>query len=121
MNKQLCPHHPNVDYKTAWGCPECVIELRAALAASRAECAKLIEEYLSTPSAGPVVPLNENWITMQTCIHHNDSERERAGCPVCMMNEAETLAKALEAHGYNGNPALAAFRSRHPAQKGQEP
>jgi len=28
MSRQLCPHHPTVDYKTAWGCPECLTELR---------------------------------------------------------------------------------------------
>lgn len=29
--RQLCPSHPNVDYRTAWGCPDCVRELRVAL------------------------------------------------------------------------------------------
>lgn len=28
----LCQSHPNVDYKTAWGCPECVAEMRKRLA-----------------------------------------------------------------------------------------
>ncbi len=32
--RQLCSDHPNVNYKTAWGCPECVRELRMALAES---------------------------------------------------------------------------------------
>lgn len=33
MSRQLCKSHPDVDYKTAWGCPECVRELREALCA----------------------------------------------------------------------------------------
>jgi len=32
MSRQLCNLHPNVDYKTAWGCPDCLVELRAELA-----------------------------------------------------------------------------------------
>jgi hypothetical protein len=35
--RQLCQSHPGVDYRTAWGCPECVAELRAQLATERAE------------------------------------------------------------------------------------
>lgn len=27
-SRVLCQLHPNVDYKHAWGCPECVAELR---------------------------------------------------------------------------------------------
>lgn len=30
--RQLCPTHPEVNYKTAWGCPDCVKELRETLA-----------------------------------------------------------------------------------------
>ncbi len=26
--RQLCPHHPNVNYKIAWGCPDCLAQLR---------------------------------------------------------------------------------------------
>lgn len=29
--RQLCPNHPDVNYKTAWGCPECVREMRDGL------------------------------------------------------------------------------------------
>jgi hypothetical protein len=29
MVRPLCQTHPDVNYKTAWGCPECVRELRA--------------------------------------------------------------------------------------------
>jgi hypothetical protein len=28
MSRQLCKHHPDVDYKIAWGCPDCIVELR---------------------------------------------------------------------------------------------
>ena len=28
ISRTLCQSHPAVDYKTAWGCPECVRELR---------------------------------------------------------------------------------------------
>ena len=29
--RRLCQTHPDVDYRTQWGCPECVAELREAL------------------------------------------------------------------------------------------
>ena len=35
---QLCKTHPGVDYKTSWGCPECVRDLRADNARLRAAC-----------------------------------------------------------------------------------
>lgn len=41
--RQLCSHHPNVNYKTAWGCPDCVMELRIALR----ESVKLQAHYAS--------------------------------------------------------------------------
>ncbi len=79
----------------------------------------------ATPA--PVVPTMQedpHWITMQTCMHHNDSQRERTGCPVCMMNDAEALAKVMQ-EIYDDSidhvvtqlaqEALAAFRSRHTA------
>lgn len=28
MSRQLCKTHPNVDYRKAWGCPDCLAELR---------------------------------------------------------------------------------------------
>ena len=28
MSRSLCKLHPDVDYKTAWGCPDCLAELR---------------------------------------------------------------------------------------------
>lgn len=34
MSRQLCRSHPNVDYKTAWGCPECVSESREKIGAA---------------------------------------------------------------------------------------
>ena len=27
--KRLCKHHPEIDYKHHWGCPDCLAELRA--------------------------------------------------------------------------------------------
>lgn len=35
--RQLCQIHPNVDYRHAWGCPDCVVELRTALAETQQE------------------------------------------------------------------------------------
>ena len=28
ISRRLCKHHPEVDYKTEWGCPRCLAELR---------------------------------------------------------------------------------------------
>jgi len=39
---QLCKTHPGVDYKTAWGCPECVRDLRADNARLRGHCERLL-------------------------------------------------------------------------------
>lgn len=39
MSRQLCPYHPDVDYQHAWGCPDCVRELRAKLARAEMGCA----------------------------------------------------------------------------------
>lgn len=36
-SRQLCPTHPDVNYKTAWGCPECVREMRSELVQLKAE------------------------------------------------------------------------------------
>jgi hypothetical protein len=47
--RQLCPHHPNVDYRAAWGCPDCVEELRVKLAVTRgllAEARPLVMGFL---------------------------------------------------------------------------
>lgn len=41
MSRQLCPHHPDVDYQHAWGCPDCVRDLRAKLDASERAAAEM--------------------------------------------------------------------------------
>lgn len=41
MSRQLCPHHPDVDYRHAWGCPDCVRELRAKLDAAERVAAEM--------------------------------------------------------------------------------
>lgn len=33
-SRQLCMLHPHVDYKTAWGCPECVAAARKKISAA---------------------------------------------------------------------------------------
>ena len=38
-DKHLCETHPHVDYKTAWGCPECVREMRDELTFLRSQLA----------------------------------------------------------------------------------
>ena len=35
LRRTLCQTHPDVDYTTAWGCPECVREMRAEIARLR--------------------------------------------------------------------------------------
>ena len=44
----LCSDHPNVNYKTAWGCPDCIMELRIALRESvklQAHYAMLLNQW----------------------------------------------------------------------------
>lgn len=44
--RSLCQTHPEVNYKTAWGCPECVRELRqqrAALVAALKDACEVLE------------------------------------------------------------------------------
>ena len=35
--RQLCKSHPNVNYKHAWGCPDCVAEMRTFIKWLKAE------------------------------------------------------------------------------------
>jgi len=49
VNRILCQSHPNIDYKTAWGCPDCVKDLRGQVnmlreALVRAHCCATIRK-----------------------------------------------------------------------------
>lgn len=48
MFRVLCSDHPNVNYKTALGCPDCLMELRIALRESvklQSHYAKLLNQW----------------------------------------------------------------------------
>lgn len=55
-SRHLCGTHPNVDYKTAWGCPDCVRELRQENAKLKREVERL--QKLATEYEDHLIGLN---------------------------------------------------------------
>jgi hypothetical protein len=53
MVRPLCQTHPDLNYKTAWGCPECVRELRAENANLRDALGRIIRRELRVPGLRP--------------------------------------------------------------------
>lgn len=62
--RQLCSVHPKVDYRTAWGCPDCIVELRAHKDALVEVC----------KAAALVL----------TCNRYSHGKDEFCGCDVCV-------------------------------------
>lgn len=60
MSRQLCPHHPAVDHRLHWGCPECVIDLRAENARLRTAMEKHLPEFKKM-AAQVISPRNNYW------------------------------------------------------------
>lgn len=59
--RHLCQHHPDVDYRHAWGCPDCLRELR----------------HQKQLAAGPVMPEapSEKVTTAPNWLSDRESER----------------------------------------------
>lgn len=59
MSRQLCKSHPDVDYKTAWGCPDCLAELRCQNKKMREMLDRIYRVALISDTANP---MNRQWL-----------------------------------------------------------
>lgn len=59
MSRQLCKTHPDVDYKTAWGCPDCVRELRYENKKMKEILDRIYRAALISNEANPI---NRQWL-----------------------------------------------------------
>ena len=94
MSRSLCKLHPDVDYKTAWGCPDCLAELRNELAAAQKDAerlTKLVDSVLDN------LPYLENLILPAG--HESPLLRKHpqpcVGHDFCLMHQAQKGADAI--------------------------
>lgn len=59
MSRQLCKLHPGVDYKKAWGCPDCLAELRFQNKKMNETLDKIYRAALISNQDNPV---NRQWL-----------------------------------------------------------
>lgn len=60
--RPLCATHPLVNYKTAWGCPECVAELRKEKQKLTLEVEKAFNEGWQLATTRPFVDRDPCWL-----------------------------------------------------------
>lgn len=109
MSRQLCPHHPDVDYKLNWACPDCLVELRdenkqlrEQLAEAKLHCISgFYEEQKPIFRQGPPTHELEDFVTAREVTAYVDRietlKTQLAQLETRLNDQAELLLEAESA------------------------